>query len=129
MLGPYAQEDSLNFSLSTLPFVEFNQEYIEFDLIYSWITSIIRVAEDKLLKSVLEISKLTPFGRKQLCTDLLSLKNAMAVLDIDAKEEFDYCLVILQASEEDIKVKLLEEEDSKKREITKTMIKTLQINL
>jgi hypothetical protein len=129
VLGPYAQEDSLNFSLSTLPFVEFNQEYIEFDLIYSWITSIIRVAEDKLLKSVLQISKLTPFGKKQLSTDLLSLKNAMAVLDIDIKEEFDYCLVILQASEEDIKVKLLEEKDSKKREITKTMIKTLGINL
>ncbi|KAI8915060.1 oligomeric Golgi complex subunit 7 [Entophlyctis helioformis] len=102
-LDTFSGEPSLQFSLETLPNLVSTDAVVashagdagldtgsqasgdedERDVTHLWISAVSRAVEAKYVDCILRIPRLTPYGCKQLATDISYLSNVLAAMEID----------------------------------------------
>ncbi|KAJ3304356.1 Golgi transport complex subunit 7 [Kappamyces sp. JEL0829] len=108
---PFAQDETLSFSLKTLPFVaEMNHELESqteeepaYDPNHLWIIASVRLIEERYASKILLIPRLSPHGLQQLLTDMTYLQNVMAAVDIDPQEKLREIIQTLGLSESELR--------------------------
>ena len=124
-LDLYIDDESLAYSIKTLPFMETFQipeTSEDLDITHLWLTSVCRGIMDSFVVNALEIPEMSPHGSLQLLTDMQYLVNVFSAMEIDPLEPFSLLMDSLKLS----KTQIQEQLQTVKEEWIKEILKKLE---
>ncbi|EGF77069.1 hypothetical protein BATDEDRAFT_27828 [Batrachochytrium dendrobatidis JAM81] len=123
-LDTFAGEQSLQYSLATLPGVECidleDQESI--DVTHVWILSMSRAIESRLMDQVKRIPTLSSRGCRQLATDINYLSNVFSAMEIEPHMTLQVMIQCLECNEQDLEKRMTEQDTAENSDIHQMIV-------